>query len=120
MIGDRMVSIFWTLVVWVFNNLPWLVIALAAAMALSKRRKSLPLMLQVLGAAGLFLLAAARWLVFWLLGLMGVSYDVLRVFIIIFNFLFVVLFLLFTAGYCWEKFRQWREPPASATAFPVE
>lgn len=109
-----------SLISWGFINLPWLFIGLAAAMAWSRRKKSVPLTLQVLGAIGVFTVAAAQWLVLWLLGLMGAHSDVFRVFRMLFNFIFVLMLLLFAAGYIWEKFRQWREAPAQAAAFPVQ
>jgi hypothetical protein len=93
---NAMANTLWGMVSWVFNNLPWLFIAMAAVMALSKRRRSIPLLLQVIGAVGLFFAAS-----------------------IIFGFLWIVALLIFAAGFCWEKFSQWREPPASAQAFPV-
>jgi hypothetical protein len=108
------------LIVWAFMNLPWLFIGLAAAVAWTRRKQSVPLVLQVLGALGLFTTKALLWLIFWLMGLMHVYYGV-RIWVsYLFTFLFVVLLLLFMAGYIWEKYRQWREGPAEAAAFPVQ
>jgi hypothetical protein len=122
--GERMASslssTLWTLITWLFNYLPWLFMALAAVLALMKRKKSVPLMLQILGAVGIFLWAIARWLVMWLLGVSHAGIDVFRAAYAIFGFLWVVALLIFTAGFCWEKLAQWREPPAAATAFPVQ
>jgi hypothetical protein len=109
-----------SLVSWAFMNLPFLFIALAAGLAWTRRKKSVPLTLQVLGAFGLFTVAAARWLVVWILGLMGARYSLYSLIYIVFNFLTALMLLLFAAGYIWEKYRQWREGPAEAAAFPVQ
>jgi hypothetical protein len=118
--GERMINSLWNFFVWIFTHIPWLFIALAAAMVLAKRRKSLPILLQTIGAMGMFLIAGARWLVLWLLQLSGANIDIWRGAYAIFSFLTIVAFLIFAAGFAWEKFQQWRETPAEAPAFPVQ
>ena len=114
-----MLASLWRGILWFFFNIPWLLMALAAAMAYMKQKKSIPLMLETLGALACFLVAALRWVVLQLMEWGGASWEVVSPAISVFNFLAVVALLIFAAGFCWEKFQQWRAAPNSVTATPV-
>jgi len=105
---------------WFFFYMPWLIIGLFAALAWSKHRKSLPLILQALGAFGIFVISIMCIVVNQLFSWMHVSLDVWRASYTIFSFLSVVALVLFMAGFCWEKLRQWRNSGTPAAAFPVQ
>jgi hypothetical protein len=96
---------FWSFVTVSYTNLPWLIIAAAAAFAFFKGRKNAPLILQTLGALALFAIAYLRWIVMWLLNnSSSITISAYSLIFTLFNGLFIIAILLFTTGYCWEKF----------------
>ncbi len=107
----------WNFAVVLLTYLPWLVVAAAGAAAFF-RNKALPrgpLMVQIVGALGAFVIGVGQWLIMWLLvwgeaplGIYDASGAVL-------TFLVFVAEMVFAGGYAWEKFSAARQSPA----FPV-
>ena len=107
----------WSLFVTFWKYLPWVAIALMAALAFRKRMESKSLMLQAVGAAGIFFLRMAQWvIVSLLLTKLGASFSVLNAANIIFEFLLFMSLLAFAAGYCMERISRGRPAVVTATA----
>lgn len=105
----------WDLVLTFIAYLPWLAIGAMAGWSLSKRKDSKMLLLQALGAAGMFVLGLAEWFVLTILGWMnqyGMLYTSART---IFGFLLFVSLAMFAAGYCLERFKNRKAISVTAT-----
>ena len=96
--------------------LAWIVMALVALLALSRQKKSWPLLMQCVGAGGYFMFMVGRWLVLLILSKLG-WYQTWEFAGHAFSFFLFVALALFTAGFCMEKLKQ--KGPAEA-GFPVE
>ena len=79
-------SALWSIIVTFWMNLPWIAIALMAVFAWLRQKDSKALIMQALGAVGYFALVIGEWLVLWLLGLTGASYNIQHAAGIIFDF----------------------------------
>ncbi|HVT80516.1 MAG TPA: hypothetical protein VHM90_07660 [Phycisphaerae bacterium] len=97
--------------------LPWVAVALMAAVTLRKYRESRMLMLQAIGAGALFVLGMGRWLVVDVVLAWMKATGTMHAANIIFGFLSFLALLAFAAGYCGERFA--RRKPAEVTATPV-
>jgi hypothetical protein len=107
----------WSLMIVLVTYLPWLVVAAAGAAAFFRNKTAArgPLLLQVAGSAGAFLLGVGRWLVLWGLYVGGAPYSLSDATGTIFTFLIFMAELVFAAGYAWEKFAK----PRAVGALPV-
>ncbi len=110
-------TLLWHLFVTFCNLLPWVAIALMAALALRKRKQSTPLMLQAGGAAAMFILGLGQWvieaLVYWMFGY-GAAYSATST---IFSFLLFIALATFALGYCMDHLAS--RKPVDVTATPA-
>ncbi len=108
-----------TLILIICNYLPWVAVAVVAALAWRRKKDSAAIFLQAAGAAGLFLLALARWLVINLLLQTVIKADpkILEAARAIMGFLLFVALAAFALGYCLERLA--RRKPAQVTAAPA-
>jgi hypothetical protein len=111
-------SFIWSTFSWMFYNLPWLIVALMAALVWSRQRKSYPLMLEVVGAVCMFVLSIVSPLILWVVEKTAPA-EIKGPAAGIMGFLQVVALLIFVAGFTWEKWLQRRQTPAAAVAVPV-
>ena len=108
----------WSLLIAIWMYLPWVAIAMMAALALHRRKESQSLLLQAAGASALFLLGVVHWLFNWLFSSaasirIGGDY--------VFGFLEFVALAAFALGYCVERFRRPRQNyPVEVSAMPVD
>ena len=93
----------WTFIISLLNDFPWLLIALAALFALVQKKKSPPLILQLLGAAGTIIALPVRALIILLLTSTRAPAQTMAATATIMAFLTFALLLLFAVGYAWEK-----------------
>ncbi|MGN6368448.1 MAG: hypothetical protein ACTHN5_09325 [Phycisphaerae bacterium] len=93
----------WNLLLSFLWILPWLLIALAALLALRRKKKSPQLLLQLIGAAGTILILPSREIVLLLLRATHAPDPAFTATRTIFGFLTYTLLLLFALGYTWEK-----------------
>ncbi|HVX84838.1 MAG TPA: hypothetical protein VH253_08490 [Phycisphaerae bacterium] len=95
----------WILITTIAWNLPWLIVAIVAAVAFLRHKHAprVPLVIQIAGSLGTFLVALLRWLVVWLLYLAGAPYTYTDDAYTIFSFLAFLTMLIFAIGYAWEK-----------------
>jgi len=93
----------WNLLLSLIWILPWAIIALAAGLALLRRKKSMPFLLQFLGAAGTALFIPAREIIFAVLNATRAPYNVINAAGIVLGFFAYALLLAFAVGYGWEK-----------------
>jgi hypothetical protein len=100
--------------------LPWVFIALMAALAFRKTPDNRYLMLQTLGAAGMFVLAIAQFLVNFLLAWLNAPSSARTATAYIFGFLLFLSLTLFAIGYCLERFKRRNGAPIQVTATPVD
>ena len=107
----------WVLITTTAWNLPWLIVAAIAAVALFRNKTAAraPLLVQLAGALGTFFVALLEWLVVWLLYLTEAPYRYTDDAYTIFSFLTFLTMLIFAVGYAWEKLGKRKEPPG----FPV-
>ena len=100
----------WSFLITFWQFLPWIAIALVAALALRKRTDSRTLLLQAGGAAAMFVLAMAQWVIVELImkGL-NASAKLIQAGNYVFGFLLFVALCTFAAGYCVERFAR-RKP----------
>jgi hypothetical protein len=107
----------WGFVIVLLTYLPWLVIAAAAAIAFFRNKSTPrpPLLLQILGAAGAFLLGVGRWGILLLLDLSNAPFGLYSGAGTVLTFLVFLAELVFAAGFAWEKLSRARATPA----FPV-
>src|ERR1043165_4169390 len=87
------------------EQLPWLVILVAAAVAFMRRRNAATVV-QAIGALMLFLLAFVHWGFTWFIA-RNVSYSVADGIHTFFWFVMLLALATFAAGYAWEKYQQW-------------
>ena len=108
-------SAVWSFLITFWQYLPWIAIALMAGLALRKRTDSRTLLLQAGGAAAMFVLAMAQWVIVELLmrGLKASS-NWIDGGNYVFGFLLFVALCAFAVGYCLERFarRKPEEPKA--------
>ena len=93
----------WSLIISLLNDFPWFIIALAALYALVQKKKSPPLILQLLGAAGTIIAIPTRALIILLLSSTHAPVQTMAATATITTFLTFGLILLFAVGYAWEK-----------------
>jgi len=103
-----------------WGSLPWVFVALMAALALRKTPDNRFLILQALGASGMFVLAISQFLVNFLLAWMNAPVSVRNPTSYIFGFLLFVALATFAAGYCLERFKRRNGQPVQVTATPVD
>jgi hypothetical protein len=106
----------WSLLIVFVSNLPWVAVALVAALALRRRKESTALMLQALGAAAMFVGALGQTLILHLVEWLGVL-AVVHPTEIIFRFLLFVSLAAFALGFCLEHLA--RPRPVQVTATPA-
>jgi len=108
----------WLLILTFFRDLPWIAVALMAALALRRRKDSTALMLQALGAAASFILGIGQWVfVDLILKGLNASPTLLTASRNIFSFLLFIALATFALGYCAERF--FPRPPAQVTVTPA-
>lgn len=108
----------WLLILTFCGDLPWVAVALMAALALRRRKDSTPLMLQALGAAAGFILGIGQWvLVDLILKGLNAAPSLITASRNIFGFLLFLALATFALGYCAERFTQ--RKPAQVTATPA-
>ena len=111
----------WSLLIVFWKFLPWVAIAMMAALALHRRRESHPLLLQAVGASASFLVGMVQWVIEWILTATGASASVFRAEQIIINFLLFIGLSIFAFGYCVERFRRpAQNSPVQVSASPVD
>ncbi|HEY4330281.1 MAG TPA: hypothetical protein VGN88_11140 [Phycisphaerae bacterium] len=94
----------WNFVVVFITQVPWVIIALAALLGLRKAARKVPPLVQAAGAAGYFVVAMARWVVFTIiLRHVDFSPDMYSATQTIFTFLLVVCLMVFAGGYVCER-----------------
>ena len=93
----------WNLIIAFLNDFPWLIIALAALYTLVQKKKSPPVILQLLGAAGTIIALPIRALILLLLTSTHAPVQTMAATATIMAFLTFALLLLFAIGYAWEK-----------------
>ena len=99
----------WSFLLTFWQYLPWIAIALMGVLALRKRADSRSLRLQAGGAAAMFVLAMAQWVIVELI-LKGLkAWNLVAAGNYIFGFLLFVALCTFAAGYCAERFTR-RKP----------
>jgi hypothetical protein len=112
-------TLIWQFLVTLGVSLPWLVIGVMAALALWRKRDSVPLILQVMGAIGMFVLPFAQWLIAdLLLRALNAGSGVIHPTNIIFKFLIFVALVIFALGYVLERWKL--SKPAQVTATRVD
>jgi hypothetical protein len=93
----------WNILIAFAYALPWLLIAIAALLALLKKKSSPALILQLLGAAGTLIAYPTRALIFALLTATHAPIQAHAAAGYIMTFITFAFLLLFAAGYTWEK-----------------
>ena len=111
---------FWSFLFIFWGSLPWVFIALMAVLALRKSPDNRFLMLQALGAAGMFGLAIAQFLINFLLSWLNAPTSVQTPANYIFGFLLFLSLALFATGYCLERFKRKNGQPVQVTATPID
>lgn len=123
-------STFWSLMITFWAYLPWVAVALMAALALRKRRESRSLLLQAAGASAMFLLAVLQWVIEWIFAITHLTAPVGTTTApsnsrlvaneqAVFSFLFFLALAIFALGYCLERFKRRGEPAVKVTATPA-
>jgi xanthosine utilization system XapX-like protein len=93
----------WNVLISFAYALPWLLIAIAAGLALLKRKSAPPLILQLLGAAGTLIAYPIRALITALLTATHAPVQAHAAAGYIMTFFTFLFLLLFAIGYAWEK-----------------
>jgi hypothetical protein len=99
--------------------LPWVFIGLMAALSLRKQPDNRYLMLQTLGAASMFVLSMAQWVIDMLFNYFQMTPTIRTPTNYIFGFLLFLALATFAAGYCLERFKRRSSAPVQVTATPV-
>ena len=113
-------AVLWSLLFSFCANLPWVAIALMAALGLHKQKDNLGLLMQALGATGLFVLGMASWMINWLLSVSGASVSLRNATTTIFSFLLFLALATFALGYCLQRFKRRGNQPIQVTATAVD
>lgn len=102
----------WSFMITFITYLPWLVVAAAGVAAFFRNRTAPrgPLLLQIVGSGGAFLLGVGRWGILLVLNMGGAPYNLWDATGTIFTFLIFMAELLFAGGYAWEKFARPGKP----------
>ena len=87
------------------NCVPWLAIAVVAALSARRQKDSMALLLQTASAAFLFLLPLGRWFIvnLMLMNLIKASVKIIEAAQVIFTFLLFASLAAFAVGYCVER-----------------
>jgi len=96
----------WNFLTTMIGQIPWLAIACVGAWGLYRGAKTLPLILQVLGALGLSATVIAHPIIINILLWMDAPNDLLKAAGIIMTFLTFVMLCVFATGFIMEKLKK--------------